>query len=58
MMQGENLQMELEIIVITFLEADVPPILIGRDQIGIDLKNLLELKFLKRLFHGSIVELG
>ena len=50
--------MELEIIVITFLEADVPPILIGRDQIGIDLKNLLELKFLKRLFHGSIVELG
>ena len=58
MMQGENLQMELEIIVITFLEADVPPILIGRDQIGIDLKNLLELTFLRLLCHGSTVELG
>ena len=46
--------MELEKIVIT-LRPHVP-ILIGRDPIGIDLKNLLELKFLKQLFLGSIVE--
>ena len=55
MMQGENLQIEVEIIVIV-LEA-VVPILIGRDQIGIDLKNLLEPKFLKKSFHGKAVEL-
>ena len=52
-MQGENLQIVVETIVIV-LEA-VVPILIGRDPIGIDFKNLLELKFLKRLFHGHTV---
>ena len=54
MMQEENLQMELETIVI--IQEDHVPILIGRDPIGIDLKNLLELKSLGQLFHISTVE--
>ena len=37
-------------------QEDLAAILIGKDPIGIDLKNLLELKFLKTLFRGSIVE--
>ena len=54
MIQGEKLRMELEKIVI-ILEENVTT-LIGRDPIGIDLKDLLELKFLKKLFHGNTVE--
>ena len=54
MMREETFQMELDKIVI-ILDA-VAPIPIGRDPIGIDLKDLLELKFLKKLLHTSTVE--
>ena len=48
--------MELEEIVITQAVDSSVPILIGRDPIGIDLKNLLEPKFLKHLSLGRAVE--
>ena len=52
--------MELEkivIILINRLKLNVS-ILIGKDQIGIDLKSLLELEFLKTSSHGKVVVLG
>ena len=55
MIQGEKLRMELEKIVI-ILEENVTT-LIGRDPIGIALKNLLEPKFLKQELNIPIVDL-
>ena len=55
MIQGENLQMMFSKDFVTNQE-DLAAMRIGKDPIGIDLKNLLELKFLKTLFRGSIVE--